>query len=82
MIRMMQMIKCITLFTDSRMALSVNVTIAMPPEMVSDIDDEADAHGMSRAEYVRHLIRQADDSPFDRPSGGLGTDEESKKGAA
>ncbi|PYZ02649.1 CopG family transcriptional regulator [Halogeometricum sp. wsp3] len=42
---------------------------------------------MSRAEYIRHLIRQAHDSPFDVPETELCTDEnrrteESKTGAA
>ncbi len=63
------------------MALSVNVTIAMPPEMVTEVDDEADARGMSRAEYVRHLIRQAEDSPFEKPTA-LDAAGESNEGAA
>lgn len=55
-------------FNDSFcMAISVNVTIAMPPEMVETIDKEADRHDMSRAQYVRHLVQQARDSPFDEP---------------
>ncbi|CQR51232.1 MULTISPECIES: ribbon-helix-helix domain-containing protein [Haloferax] len=49
------------------MALSVNVTISMPPEMVEKVDEQSKNHGMSRAEYVRHLIQQAPDSPFDEP---------------
>ncbi|WP_410765779.1 ribbon-helix-helix domain-containing protein [Haloferax sp. DFSO60] len=49
------------------MALSVNVTISMPPEMVEKIDGQSRSHGMSRAQYVRHLIQQAPDSPFDEP---------------
>lgn len=63
------------------MALSVNVTIAMPPEMVTEVDEEAEAREMSRAEYVRHLIRQAEDSPFEKPTA-LDAAAESKEGAA
>jgi Arc/MetJ-type ribon-helix-helix transcriptional regulator len=47
------------------MALSANVTVHMPIEMVHDIDAEADALGMSRAEYIRNAIRLANGSPFD-----------------
>nr|WP_264371812.1 ribbon-helix-helix domain-containing protein [Haloferax massiliensis] len=39
----------------------------MPPEMVEKVDEQSKNHGMSRAEYVRHLIQQAPDSPFDEP---------------
>lgn len=59
--------------------VSVNVTVSMPPEMLEDIEQEADARGMSRAQYLRHLIRQADDSPFDRATDDV---EEDTKGAA
>jgi metal-responsive CopG/Arc/MetJ family transcriptional regulator len=61
--------------------VSVNVTIAMPPEMLEEIDDAAGAHGMSRAMYVRHLIRQAEESPFDEPNA-LDDSAENQKGAA
>ncbi|WP_380681123.1 ribbon-helix-helix domain-containing protein [Salinigranum sp. GCM10025319] len=44
------------------MALSVNVTVSMPPEMVDEIDD---AKGKkSRSQYIRELIREAENSPF------------------
>lgn len=49
------------------MALSVQVTVSMPVEMVEKADEQAEAHDMSRAEYIRHLVRRADDSPFDSP---------------
>lgn len=39
------------------MAISVNVTVAMPPEMVSAIET-AKPEGMSRAEYIRRCIRE------------------------
>ncbi|WP_435349016.1 ribbon-helix-helix domain-containing protein [Haloarchaeobius sp. HRN-SO-5] len=65
------------------MALSANVTIAMPIEMVQKADEQAELHGMSRAEYIRHLIRQADDSPFETPQLRLSDEaEEVDKGAA
>jgi len=65
------------------MALSVNVTINMSTEMVDDVTEQAKSHGMSRAEYVRFLIRQADDSPFPVPEQSLSTTEtESDEGAA
>ncbi|QIO23708.1 ribbon-helix-helix protein, CopG family [Haloarcula sp. JP-L23] len=64
-----------------------NVTVGMEPSMLADIEEERKRHGMSRAEYIRHLIRQAHDSPFDVPETVLCTDgnhrpEESEKGAA
>ncbi|TVT89078.1 ribbon-helix-helix domain-containing protein [Haloferax volcanii] len=49
------------------MEVSVNVSISMPPEMLKKIDENARFHGESRAAYVRHLIQQAPDSPFDAP---------------
>ncbi|RYJ12760.1 CopG family transcriptional regulator [Halogeometricum borinquense] len=58
------------------MALSVNVTISMPPEMVEKIDEQANHHGMSRAEYVRHLAREAPSSPFETPQSDLSTNAE------
>jgi hypothetical protein len=62
------------------MALSVNVTVNMPMEMVDDATEQADEHGMSRAEYMRFLIRQANDSPFAVPGQSLSsTDGESKR---
>ena len=65
------------------MALSVNVTVNMPMEMVEDVTNQAKSHDMSRAEYIRFLIRQADDSPFAVPEQSLtSTDCESKKGPA
>jgi hypothetical protein len=48
--------------------VSVNVTVAMTPEMLEDIDDEADARGWSRARTIRHFIEQADESPFEKPT--------------
>ena len=47
------------------MALSVNVTVNMPMEMVRDIDEEAEKHGKSRAEYIRDAVRSANGTPFD-----------------
>ena len=65
------------------MALSVNVTVDMPIEMVDDVTEQADKHGMSRAEYIRFLIRQGDDSPFAVPEQSLSSaDGEPKKGPA
>ncbi|MBC9985170.1 CopG family transcriptional regulator [Haloferax sp. AS1] len=49
------------------MALSVNMTVAVPPETVEKLNDRAREHGMSRSAYVRHLINQAPDSPFETP---------------
>jgi hypothetical protein len=37
--------------------ISVNVTVAMTPEMLEDIDEEADARGWSRARTIRHFIQ-------------------------
>ncbi len=59
----------------------------MPLEMDQDIQREAERHEMGYSEYVRHIIRQATDSPFECPETVLCTDEnhrteESEKGAA
>lgn len=65
------------------MVLSVNMSINMPPEMAEDVDDQAESHDMSHAEYVRFLVRQADDSPFARPEQQISsTDSKSEKGLA
>lgn len=63
---------------------SINVTVNMPPEMLEDIDDEAEALGKSRAEYIRHCVRQAPDSTFECPPSVAeeSTDAEIKEGAA
>jgi len=47
------------------MTLSVNITTAMPPEMVERID--AARGDMSRARYIRQCIKLADGSPFETP---------------
>lgn len=39
------------------MSLSVNVTMSMPPEMVTRIDEQREGTGMSRSEYIRRCIR-------------------------
>jgi len=63
-----------------------NVTVGMEPSMLSDIEEERERHGMSRAEYIRHCVRQAEDSPFERPETVLCSDENGenspKEGAA
>lgn len=69
------------------MTLSVNVTVSMQMEMVDSIEEEAERLGMSRAEYIRHCVRQAEDSPFECPDTVLCTDEnhessENAEGAA
>nr|WP_231896265.1 CopG family transcriptional regulator [Haloferax sp. BAB-2207] len=43
------------------------MTVAVPPETVEKLNDRAREHGMSRSAYVRHLINQAPDSPFETP---------------
>jgi len=60
---------------NNAMAISVNVTISMPPEMVERIEEQADTLGMSRAGYMRHLAKQAPDSPFECPDTVLCQDE-------
>ena len=65
-----------------------NTTIGFPPEMLVEIDEHADKNNMSRAEYIRHCVRQAHDTPFDEPRGTLtrdgheNIDEDRTKGAA
>jgi len=51
-----------------------NVTIGFKPDMLVDIDDHAKENNMSRAEYVRHCVRQAHDTPFEKPRGTLTRD--------
>ena len=45
------------------MALSVNITISMPPETVERID--AARGNWSRSRYIREAIRSCDGSPFE-----------------
>jgi len=62
----------------------VNLTLGVTPEMAEEIEDEANSRGMSRNEYLRHLIRESPNSPFDGPENSLPdrTDGEATKGAA
>jgi len=46
---------------------TVNVTIGMTPEMLNEIDEQAEKLGMSRAEYVRTAIRESSSTPFELP---------------
>lgn len=46
------------------MALSVNVTVSMPPEMVGAIDDQKPAD-MSRAEFIRRCVRNDTEDQLD-----------------
>lgn len=48
--------------------------------MLAKIEDEKKRHDMSRAEYIRHCIRQAQDSPFDTPETVLCKDENGEIG--
>jgi len=58
----------------------VSVTLGMEPAMLTQIDEEARRHDMSRSEYMRHLVRQAMDSPFDEPDTVLCKDENYENG--
>jgi hypothetical protein len=60
---------------------SVSVSISMPVEMDEDIQREAEEHDMGYSQYVRHVIRQATDSPFECPEQVLYRDENHEKGA-
>jgi len=51
------------------MTLSVNITVAMPPEMVEKID--AARGSMSRAKYIRQSIRNSEGTPFEKPDSDL-----------
>ena len=53
----------------------------MPVEMDEDIQREAEEHDMGYSQYVRHVIRQATDSPFECPEQVLYRDENHEKGA-
>jgi|AntDeeMinimDraft_6_1070357.scaffolds.fasta_scaffold02587_3 Arc/MetJ-type ribon-helix-helix transcriptional regulator len=53
------------------MALSVNITMSMPPEMVEKIDEAVSGTKWSRSKYIRHTIAAADGSPFKSPEGEL-----------
>jgi Arc/MetJ-type ribon-helix-helix transcriptional regulator len=46
---------------------TVNVTIGMTPEMLQEVDEQAEKCDMSRAEYVRTAIREANSTPFECP---------------
>lgn len=48
-------------------AMWVNLTVGVRPDMAEKVREEANARGMNRNEYVRHLMREATSSPFDPP---------------
>jgi len=60
----------------------------MPLEMVNKLDEMAQANDMSRAQMIRHLIRNAEETPFDPPENTVtcidenGSTQERKTGAA
>ncbi|NLV09367.1 CopG family transcriptional regulator [Halomicrobium mukohataei] len=54
---------------------SLSVSISMPIEMDEKIAEEAERHEMDYSPYVRHLIQQALDSPFEQPNEVLCKDE-------
>lgn len=39
------------------MARKENVNVRMDPDIVAELDEEAEARGLSRSEYVRWIIR-------------------------
>jgi metal-responsive CopG/Arc/MetJ family transcriptional regulator len=43
---------------------TMNVTIGMDPDMVEELDDEAERRGWSRSKTVRYLLRECDESPL------------------
>lgn len=43
------------------------MTVSMPTEMDEQIAEEAEKYGMSYSQYVRSILRQATETPFDEP---------------
>jgi len=62
------------------MTRSVIASVSMPSEMADDIDEHRKQHGMEFSEYIRHCVRQANDSPFDTPDEVLCRDENYENG--
>jgi len=62
------------------MARYVSISISMPPEMADNIDEEAEKHGMKTAEYVRQVLREHNETPFNCPNVVLGVDENHERG--
>jgi len=61
---------------------AAQVSVSMQMEMLETLDELATKHNITRAETVRHLIRQAEDSPFEPPKFNLENNDEAQTGAA
>jgi len=59
------------------MARYLTLSVSMPPEMADQIDDEAKKHGMKTAEYVRQVLREHENTPFEKTNTVIGVDENS-----
>jgi len=57
------------------MARYLTLSVSMPPEMADQIDEEAKKHGMKTAEYVRQVLREHENTPFENSSTVIGVDE-------
>jgi len=44
---------------------SLSVTVSMPIEMDERIEEEAQKNGMTYSEYVRTVLQNANESPFE-----------------
>lgn len=68
------------------MARYLTLSVSMPPEMADQIDEEAKKHGMKTAEYVRQVLREHENTPFENRDTVIGVDENHadgrKEGAA
>jgi metal-responsive CopG/Arc/MetJ family transcriptional regulator len=42
-----------------------NISVGMTPEMVEDIDEEARKLGISRSRYIRAVLKNSVETPFD-----------------
>lgn len=51
----------------------------MPPEMADQIDEEAQKHGMKTAEYVRQVLREHENTPFEKTNTVIGVDENDER---
>lgn len=61
------------------MARYLTLSVSMPPEMADQIDAEAEKHGMKTAEYVRQVLREHENTPFENANTVIGVDENGEK---
>lgn len=61
------------------MARYLTLSVSMPPEMADRLDEEAQKHGMKTSRYIRQVLREHKNTPFEINNEVIGVDENVRK---